>query len=201
MVCLHAVVHLINLLPSPITQNIFPHALLFHTPPYYTDLKVFGCACFPFLRPYSNSKLSSNPLNVCLWAIVHLTGVTCSFILLGGFIFHLLSLLMSMSSLIQFFFPSHTLNFDAPQFTSLLTPTRILPSFHVSSSENTFRHSPSHSTHSHPSHSANSHPIPYPRLKQHLPCTLSLLPLPLLSIPLLLILLYLLSLFLNIQCK
>lgn len=50
-------VHLINLLPSPITHHKFPHTLLLNTPPPYADLRVFGCACFPFLRPYNNSKL------------------------------------------------------------------------------------------------------------------------------------------------
>jgi histone deacetylase 1/2 len=34
-----------------------PVELLFHEPPDYTFLKVFGCACWPHLRPYNSRKL------------------------------------------------------------------------------------------------------------------------------------------------
>jgi histone deacetylase 1/2 len=34
-----------------------PVKLLFHEPPDYTFLKVFGCACWPHLRPYNSRKL------------------------------------------------------------------------------------------------------------------------------------------------
>jgi len=32
--------------------------LFFHTPPNYSLLKVFGCTCWPHLRPYNKQKLS-----------------------------------------------------------------------------------------------------------------------------------------------
>lgn len=31
---------------------------LFQTKPHYPFLNVFGCLCFPYLRPYNNHKLS-----------------------------------------------------------------------------------------------------------------------------------------------
>lgn len=34
-----------------------PWEKLHHAEPHYTDLRVFGCACFPWLRPYTCNKL------------------------------------------------------------------------------------------------------------------------------------------------
>ncbi|GAU28846.1 hypothetical protein TSUD_21830 [Trifolium subterraneum] len=49
---------LINRLPTPILQNHSPYFTLLHKHPDYKALKVFGCACFPFLRPYHSTKLA-----------------------------------------------------------------------------------------------------------------------------------------------
>jgi len=49
---------LINRLPSRIIQQDTPLHKLFAKNPYYTMLKVFGCACWPNLRPYNTKKLS-----------------------------------------------------------------------------------------------------------------------------------------------
>lgn len=48
---------IINLLPSSIINNSTPYFLLHKKQPDYAFLKVFGCACFPYLRPYNSSKL------------------------------------------------------------------------------------------------------------------------------------------------
>ncbi|KAM1411727.1 hypothetical protein ACFXTH_024342 [Malus domestica] len=51
-------VYLINRLPiSGLSQS--PWEILFHKPPDYSRLKVFGCRCFPWLKPYVHSKLDS----------------------------------------------------------------------------------------------------------------------------------------------
>ena len=36
-----------------------PFEKLFHTPPNYAKLRVFGCLCFPWLRPYTRNKLDA----------------------------------------------------------------------------------------------------------------------------------------------
>ncbi|PKU77029.1 Retrovirus-related Pol polyprotein from transposon TNT 1-94 [Dendrobium catenatum] len=51
-------VYLINKLPSPNTHNKSPHEILYQEPPNYQNLKVFGSLCYPWLKPYSNHKLS-----------------------------------------------------------------------------------------------------------------------------------------------
>lgn len=50
-------VYLINILPSRVIKHETPTERLFHTKPDYTPLRVFGCACWPNLRPYNNRKL------------------------------------------------------------------------------------------------------------------------------------------------
>jgi transposase InsO family protein len=50
-------VYIINRLPTAILQQSSPYEKLFHKSPEYTRLKVFGCKCFPLLRPYNTNKL------------------------------------------------------------------------------------------------------------------------------------------------
>lgn len=56
---LAAAVFLINRMPTPILSNVSPYEALFHTAPNYTRLRVFGCLCYPWLRPYSTHKLNT----------------------------------------------------------------------------------------------------------------------------------------------
>ena len=50
-------VFLINRLPTSTLNNKSPFECLFQKSPDYTSLRVFSCACYPFLRPYNNYKL------------------------------------------------------------------------------------------------------------------------------------------------
>ncbi|WKA08247.1 hypothetical protein VitviT2T_025985 [Vitis vinifera] len=50
-------VYLINLLPAKLLHFQSPTQTLFHKLPNYHHLRVFGCLCFPSLRPYTQHKL------------------------------------------------------------------------------------------------------------------------------------------------
>ena len=50
-------VYLINRLPTRVLKNSTPYAKLFDQHPSYEFLQIFGCACFPYLRPYNTNKL------------------------------------------------------------------------------------------------------------------------------------------------
>ncbi|CAA7017709.1 unnamed protein product [Microthlaspi erraticum] len=50
-------VYLINRFPSPTIENHTPYEKLFQQPPNYLKLRVFGCFCFSWLRPYTSHKL------------------------------------------------------------------------------------------------------------------------------------------------
>ena len=54
----HTAVYLINRLPTNILQLKSPYETLFGDEHNYNKLKIFGCQCFPWLRPYSTHKLA-----------------------------------------------------------------------------------------------------------------------------------------------
>jgi hypothetical protein len=51
-------VYLINCLPSIIRNYVSPWEILFGNSPNYKSFKIFGCACYPLLRPYNSHKFS-----------------------------------------------------------------------------------------------------------------------------------------------
>ena len=50
-------VFLINKLPSSVLSFKSPWEVLYSKPPPLKALKAFGCACYPYLRPYTKHKL------------------------------------------------------------------------------------------------------------------------------------------------
>jgi hypothetical protein len=50
-------IYIINRLPTLMLNHSSPYEKLFHQVPNYSILRVFGCKCFPLLRPYTNHKL------------------------------------------------------------------------------------------------------------------------------------------------
>ena len=53
-----AATYLINLLPSKVIQYQTLMELLLKQKPDYRSLSIFGCACWPNIRPYNTRKLS-----------------------------------------------------------------------------------------------------------------------------------------------
>ena len=60
------VVYLLNQIPSSILNFVSPWQKLYLKKPPLQVSRVFGCACFPFLRPYSSYKFGPNS-NLCLF--------------------------------------------------------------------------------------------------------------------------------------
>ena len=47
LVACQTIIYLINRMPIPLLDNKSPFQTLFHTSPYYLELKIFGCLCYP----------------------------------------------------------------------------------------------------------------------------------------------------------
>ncbi|XP_019087286.1 PREDICTED: uncharacterized protein LOC104727565 [Camelina sativa] len=56
-------VYLINRMLTPVLGDVSPYAKLFGQQPNYQKLRVFGCLCFPWLRPYAAHKLDNRSLD------------------------------------------------------------------------------------------------------------------------------------------
>lgn len=50
-------VFLINRMPSTVSNSKSPFECIYAKPPDYSFLKVFGCLCYPLLRPYNSHKV------------------------------------------------------------------------------------------------------------------------------------------------
>ncbi|PKU78594.1 Retrovirus-related Pol polyprotein from transposon TNT 1-94 [Dendrobium catenatum] len=53
-----AATYLINRLPSKANSNQIPYQIIHGAAPTYDHLRIFGCLCYPWLRPYVADKLS-----------------------------------------------------------------------------------------------------------------------------------------------
>jgi hypothetical protein len=69
-------VYVINRLPTPVLQNLSPYFKLYSKAPDYERLRVFGCLCYPLLRPYNAHKLDyrSKP---CIFLGYNYAGYKC----------------------------------------------------------------------------------------------------------------------------
>ena len=54
---LQTATYLINRLPTLTLRNNNPFTTLFNPTPNYQKLRIFGCLCFPWLKPHTNHKL------------------------------------------------------------------------------------------------------------------------------------------------
>lgn len=57
------VARLINRLPTTALKGKIPYSVLFGKNPYFKDAKIFGCAGFPYLKPYNKHKMSFHSVN------------------------------------------------------------------------------------------------------------------------------------------
>lgn len=69
-------IYIINRLPTPTLEFKSPFSKLYDKEPDYQVLRVFGCKCYPLLRPYGLHKLEyrSKP---CLFLGYHHAGYKC----------------------------------------------------------------------------------------------------------------------------
>jgi hypothetical protein len=65
--------YLINHMPSKVIQNDTPYHHNINEEPNYNFLRIFGCTCWPHLRPYNSHKLQFCSTKYVFWAIVPFT--------------------------------------------------------------------------------------------------------------------------------
>lgn len=73
---LHMATYLLNILPSTAIQNDTPYHKLFHKPPNYSLLRIFGCLCYPYLNNTNKLAPRSTPC-IFLGYPAHHRGFRC----------------------------------------------------------------------------------------------------------------------------
>jgi hypothetical protein len=70
--------HLVNMLPTKVINHETPMERLLHKTPDYASLRVFGCACWPNLRPFNQRKLAFRSKQCVFLGYSHMhKGVKC----------------------------------------------------------------------------------------------------------------------------
>jgi hypothetical protein len=69
-------VYTINRLPTSILNHLSPYEKLFQHPPDYQKFRVFGCLCYPLLRPFGLHKLESRS-KPCIFLGYQYAGYKC----------------------------------------------------------------------------------------------------------------------------
>jgi hypothetical protein len=89
--------HLINRTPTKILDHDTPLHRLLGATPDYSNLRVFGCACWPNLRPYNTHKLQFRSLRCAFLGYSNLhKGYKCLDISTAMFTFPVMSSLMKL---------------------------------------------------------------------------------------------------------
>jgi hypothetical protein len=113
--------YLINRMPTPVLLHNYPFEMLFGSSPDLNHLRIFGCACFPLLRPYNHNKLQPKTTKcVFLGYAIKYKGYLC---------YHVPTLRLFISR--HVIFDEH--QFPYPEFLHISSPT-ILSSPSYSSS-------------------------------------------------------------------
>ena len=112
---------LINRMSSKVVNNDSPYYTLFHKIPEYKSFRVFGCLCYPFIRPYNSHKLQYRSLQcVFLGYSFHNKGYLC-LVPLTGRVYVTPYVVFDKT---QFLFTTPSLTSDPP--AKIFTPV-ILP--------------------------------------------------------------------------
>ena len=168
-------IYLVNCLPIPILHQNSPYECLFHEPPSYEYLHVFGYSYFPFIRPYNQHKLQSRSLDcIFLGYNSYHKGYICFHQPIGRI--YLLGTLFSMklALLMQLAPPFISANQPHPHlFPFLSIPSS--PPTNPSSTHPTSQSSPTNSTPPSPlppstSSSQTLNPSPCPVTTSRAPC-------------------------------
>lgn len=112
--------YLINRLPiSGLTTSPWKH--IFKTFPFYSKLKIFGCSCFPWFKPYVSSKLKGK--NKCCTFPFH-TSITATISAASSSPHHLNAFPFDLHFSIQ---QSHPFTQRVPSITSSSTMPVTVP--------------------------------------------------------------------------
>ncbi|CAA7029023.1 unnamed protein product [Microthlaspi erraticum] len=149
-------VYLINRLPTPILHLQSPYQKLFGVAPNYDKLRVFGCSCYPWMRPYNHHKLDDRSLRCVFLGYSNTQS--------AYYCLHILTGRIYTSRHVQF--DESTFLFALPTLTEISTSDDIPPSTIGGHSPTTLPNSPStppanpcsdlHAAHSPPSSSVGT---------------------------------------------